>query len=368
LIHHPPHAAIRLAEGQADCARRLGENVRMLEIDGAYGEGGGQLVRTAVALAAITGTPVRLANVRAKRDKPCLAPQHLAAVRAVASVCGAECAGLELRSQAFTFAPGALRGGTFRVDVGTAGSITLVLQALLPVLACAPEATRVTVVGGTDVRAAPPLDYLVHVLLALVNRMGVRIALRTARRGYYPRGSGEVEAAVTPARLSPLVVEGAQAPSRIDGLAHVGNLPEHIAERMRAAALARLGGAPARVETSVLGGDEAIGQGGAIVLWARTDGSVLGVGRVAERGVRAETLGDAAGAELAADLTAGAALDVHAADQLLVWLALAGGGRFTTREVTSHARTAIWLIEQFLPVRFEIGAAGALARINVQTR
>jgi RNA 3'-phosphate cyclase len=340
----------------------------MLEIDGAYGEGGGQLVRTAVALAAITGTPVRLANVRAKRDKPGLAPQHLAAVRAVASVCGAECAGLELRSQAFTFAPGALRGGTFRFDVGTAGSITLVLQALLPVLACAPEATRVTVVGGTDVRAAPPLDYLAHVLLALVDRMGVRVSLHAHRRGYYPRGGGEVEAAVTPTRPSPLVVEGRQETARVDGLAHVANLPAHIAERMRAAALARLGAVPAHVATSVLGGDEAIGQGGAIVLWARTDESVLGAGRVAERGVRAETLGDAAGGELAADLAADAALDVHAADQLLVWLALAGGGRFTAREVTSHARTAIWLIEQFLPVRFDVGAAGAVARIEVHRR
>jgi RNA 3'-phosphate cyclase len=340
----------------------------MLEIDGAYGEGGGQLVRTAVALSAITGKAVRLANVRAKRDKPGLAPQHLAAVRAVAAVCGAESEGLELRSQAFTFVPGALRGGAYRFDVGTAGSVTLVLQALLPVLACAPEAARVTVVGGTDVRAAPPLDYLAHVLLALVDRMGVRVSLRVYRRGYYPRGGGEVEAAVTPARPTPLVAEGGHAPGRVDGLAHAANLPAHIAERMRAAALAQLGAAPARVETRVLGGDEAIGQGGAIVLWARADHAVLGAGRVAERGVRAETLGDAAGAELAADIAAGAALDVHAADQVLVWLALAGGGRFTAREVTSHARTAIWLIEQFLPVRFAVATSGALARVAVHAR
>jgi len=339
----------------------------MIEIDGSYGEGGGQLVRTAVALSAITGKAARLANVRAKRDKPGLAPQHLAAVRAVAAVCGAECEGLELRSQAFTFAPGALRGGTFRFDVGTAGSVTLVLQALLPVLACAPEPARATVVGGTDVRAAPPLDYLAHVLLALVDRMGVRISLRVYRRGYYPRGGGEVEAAVIPARPTPLVVEGGHAPGRVDGLAHVANLPAHIAERMRAAALARLD-APARVETRVLGGDEAIGQGGAIVLWARADCAVLGAGRVAERGVRAETLGEAAGAELAADYAAGAALDIHAADQVLVWLALAGGGRFTAREVTSHARTAIWLIEQFLPVRFAVATSGALARVAVHAR
>ena len=356
--------------------RRVGENLRhgalqakpVIEIDGAYGEGGGQLVRTAVALAAITGKPVRLANVRPRRDKPGLAPQHLAAVRAVAAVCGAECTGLELRSQAFTFAPGALRGGTFRFDVGTAGSVTLVLQAILPVLACAPEPARVTVVGGTDVRAAPPLDYLCHVLLALLDRMGVRALPRPIRRGYYPRGGGEVEVTVAPARPRPLLIDHAHAPPRVDGVAHVSNLPAHIAKRMRGAALARLGSVPAHVDTPTLGGDDAVGQGGAIVLWARTDQTVLGAGRVAERGVRAETLGDAAGAELAADVAAGAALDTHAADQVLVYLALAGGGRFTTREVTSHARTAIWLIEQFLPVRFDVGSAGALARIEVQAR
>jgi RNA 3'-terminal phosphate cyclase (ATP) len=340
----------------------------VIEIDGSYGEGGGQLVRTAVALSAITRTGVWLANVRAKRDTPGLAPQHLAAVRAVASLCDAMCTGLELRSQEFTFAPGALRGGEFRFDVGTAGSVTLVLQALLPVLACAPERSRVTVVGGTDVRAAPPLDYLRHVLLALLDHMGIGVECRLARRGYYPRGGGEIEVAVAPARPRPFAPDAFEGPRRVDGLAHVANLPADIAARMRAAALERLGEMPAHVDTAVLGSAEAFGQGGAIVVWARTGLTVLGAGRIAQRGVRAETLGDAAGAELAADLAAGAALDVHAADQILVYLALAGGGRYTTRTVTSHARTAMWLIEQFLPVRFEVGETGSLARVEVRAR
>lgn len=340
----------------------------MFEIDGFHGEGGGQLVRTAVALSAITGRSVRLQNVRAKRDRTGLAPQHLAAVRAVGTLCAAECTGLDLRSQAFTFAPGAMRGGEFRFDVGTAGSVTLVLQALLPVLACAPGPARVTVVGGTDVRAAPPFDYLCHVLLALLGRMGIRVECRAIRRGYYPRGGGEVEVVVTPARPRPLALDASHLPRSIEGRAHVANLPAHIAERMRTAALARLDAFPARIDTATLGGAEAIGPGGAIVVWAQAGETVLGAGRVAQRGVRAETLGDEAGAELAADLAAGAALDVHAADQILVYLALAGGGGFTARTVSSHARTAIWLIEQFLPVRFEVGTAGDLARVEVRGR
>lgn len=339
----------------------------MLEIDGSYGEGGGQLLRVAVALSAITGIPVRLTAIRAGRDRPGMAPQHLAAVRAVAELCGARTEGLERRSETLVFAPGALRAGRYRFDVGTAGSITLVLQALLPVLASAPGACEVTVTGGTDVRGAPPLDYFIHVLLPLLRRMGVRARLHVRRRGYYPRGGGEVTLEVAGANLRPLVLESPGTLTAVRGLAHVGNLPAHIAERMRAAATDALGvyGLQARVETQILGPDDAFGPGGAIVLWAAAGGGALGAGRVAERGVRAESLGEAVAAELRGSLACGAALDVHAADQILVYLALAGGpSRFTAPELSSHARTAIWLIGQFTPARFTAEPAGRCIAIG----
>jgi RNA 3'-terminal phosphate cyclase (ATP) len=343
----------------------------MLEIDGSYGEGGGQLLRTAVALSALTRRAVRVCNIRARRDKPGLAPQHLAAVRAVATLASARTEGLDLRSQAIEFFPGDLRGGRYRFDVGTAGSVTLVLQALLPVMVAGGAAFEVTVVGGTDVRAAPPIDYFGKVLLALLHRMGASAAIAVRRRGYYPRGGGEVEITVRPGELRPIVIEQPGELRDLTGLAHVGNLPEDIATRMRSAALDRLGG-PARsraeIATSVLGPEAAVGHGGAIVAWARTEHTVLGAGRVAERGVRAEMLGEAVGDELAGDLASGATLDVHAADQLLVYLALAGGGAFTTRTLTSHAQTAIWLIEKFLPVRFRTSAGAALTRVEVLPR
>ena len=337
-----------------------------LEIDGAYGEGGGQLVRTAVALAALTGRPLRLANVRAKRAKPGLAAQHLAAVRAVGALCEASCEGLELGATAFTFVPRSPpRGGERRVDVGTAGSVTLVLQALLPVLLAAEGASRVVVSGGTDVRQAPPWDYFCGVLLPLLARMGVRVRASIARRGYYPRGGGEVSIEAAPGIPKALSFEGSTAGWEIAGEAHVANLPLSIAGRMRDAALAALG-SDARIATRLLARDEAIGAGGAIVLRAESEAGLLGAARVAERGVRAETLGESAGTELAADLAAGAMLDTHAADQILVYLAMAGGrSSFTTRAVTSHARTAMWLIPQFLPVSFAVEAKGALSRIAV---
>ncbi len=340
----------------------------MLEIDGSYGEGGGQLLRTAIALAAITGRAIRVRGIRAGRSKPGLAPQHLAAVRAMAALSNAATTGLDLHSQAIEFAPATASAGRFRFDVGTAGSATLVLQALLPAILASGKACTVTVVGGTDVRAAPPLDYFREVMLALLQRMGAATRLTVRRRGYYPRGGGEVEIAVQPSAMRPLVLAQPGALQHISGIAHVANLPDHIAARMRSAALDRLGEQRrgyASIEASVLGPDQAVGQGGAIVAWASTENTVLGAGRVAERGVPAEALGDAVGAELAADLAAGATVDVQAADQLLVYLALARGGAFTTRTVTSHARTAMWLIEQFLPVRFQISSVGALRRVDV---
>ena len=343
----------------------------MLDIDGSYGTGGGQLVRNAVALAALTGTAIRIRAIRAKRDKPGLAPQHLTAVQAVGEICGARIEGLALRSNEIEFGPGPVRGGRFAFDVGTAGSITLVLQALLPLMVAARAGFQVEVAGGTDVRAAPPLDYLREVLLPLITRMGADVRLAARRRGYFPRGGGIVEVTVAPRALRPLRID---APGRllgVDGLAHVAHLPAHIAERMRSSALGRLGtrAAPASCDTAVLQGEEAIGQGGALVIWARCEHTVLAAGRVAERGLRSEALGEAVGAELAADLDANASLDVYAADQILVYLALAGGeSSFTTRELTDHVRTAMWLIEQFLPVRFATSREDSLTRIGVSPR
>ncbi len=336
----------------------------MLAIDGAWGEGGGQLIRTAVALAAIARTPIRVRNVRAARRPPGLAPQHLTAVRAVATLCGATTSGLELRATAFDFAPGPLIAGNFRFDVGTAGSITLLAQALLPVLAHAPAPCRATLIGGTDVRAAPPLDYFRHVFLKHLAALDVSVRCDLRRRGYYPRGGGEVEIETVPARPHAHQFATPGGRHSIDGCAHTDHLPAHIAARMADAARSHLRPPP---RIAIEADAASANPGGAIALWTRDAGSTLGAGRVAERGVRAEVLGDAVGKELAADLDSGATLDVHAADQLLVWLALADGeSTFTTREVTQHAHTAIWLIEQFVPAQFDIAPSAPLARVRVR--
>jgi RNA 3'-terminal phosphate cyclase (ATP) len=336
----------------------------MLEIDGAHGEGGGQLVRTAVALAAIRGTPMRISNVRAGRRNPGLAPQHVAAVRAVASMCDAQCEGLEPRAAAFTFVPKRLQGGQFRVDVGTAGSITLVLQAMLPVAVASGARCRMSIRGGTDVRAAPPIDYLRWVLLPQLARMGIQAVLTVERRGYYPKGGGEVLLELAPAReLVPFVVEETGPVQRVAIRAHVARLPREIAERMvDAARLALPPDVHVDTQVEVVGADRSAGPGGAIVLCAPSARTLLGAAQVAERGVRAERLGTMAAESLAGDLRARASLDVHAADQMLVFLALAPGeSRFRARELSSHARTSMWLLERFSAARFAVaGQAGAV--------
>lgn len=338
------------------------------EIDGSYGEGGGQLLRTACALAALRGEAVRIVNIRANRSPPGLAPQHLTAVRAVAALCAAQVEGLAVRAREILFRPGRLQGGRYRFDVGTAGAITLVLQAVLPAALACGEPVHLTITGGTDVRAAPPFDYFRYVFLPLLARLGAGVGVELKRRGYYPRGGGEVEVTIEPARrLRPLRLDECGPIEEIAGIAHCANLPAHVAERMQQAALARLAPRPARIETQVLGREQAIGPGGAIVLWARTPHTVLAASAVAERGVRAETLGETAARELLAELESGATLDLHASDQLLIYLAQADGpSRFAARMLSSHARTTMWLLEQFLPVRFTARPEAGRVLVEVQ--
>ncbi|WP_308363716.1 MULTISPECIES: RNA 3'-terminal phosphate cyclase [unclassified Microbulbifer] len=336
-------------------------------IDGSFGEGGGQLSRYAVALAAISGRPLHLRNIRARRAKPGLMAQHLTALRAAAEVGGGALEGAELGATEIYYEPGRIRGGEYHFDVGTAGSIVLVLQALLPVALHADGPVHLSITGGTDVRMAPPVDYLRLVFLPWLARMGVRVHVESVRHGYYPKGGGLVQMRVEPCSAPwPLLAEAPGALLRISGVSHVAHLPLHIPERMAAAARSVLADFDVQIETRVLGDTEAFGTGGALVLTAETENSVLGAATVAERGVPAERLGEDAGYALRAELEAGAAIDIHACDQLLIYAAQAQGtSRFAVRKVSEHTRTVMWLVEQFLPVRFSVEPWQGLYRIEV---
>jgi RNA 3'-phosphate cyclase len=337
----------------------------MVEIDGSYGEGGGQIFRTAVAMSAATATDIRIINIRAGRQQPGLAAQHIASVKLVAQMCGAQAEGLSIGSGEVTFKPGPLEPGDYAVEVGTAGSIPLVLQAGVLAASFSPGATSLTVTGGTDVRKAPSIDYFQNVLVPILARMGIDVSLDVRKRGYYPRGGGEVVAKIAPpsGKPAPLMIEGPGRLLGIKGRAHVVNLPADIMKRMALSAAAELRSFPANVSIEELAAT-GTGEGTGITLWAQTEHSVLGASALGERGLRAENLGALAGRELSAEIKSGAGVDIHAADQIVPYMALGGGGAFTVRTMSSHLETVLWLMGKMTGASFKTEKRYGIQRIE----
>jgi RNA 3'-terminal phosphate cyclase (ATP) len=329
----------------------------LITINGA--SGGGQMLRNAVALSAVTGRPVRVVNIRSGRPRPGLQPQHLAGVRAVAEVCGAELTGGEIGSREIAFVPRpieARRG--WRIDVGTAGSVALIFQSLLPALAHAAGESGLTLTGGTDVPFAPPFEYLQHVLRPALAQLGPTVELQLIGRGFYPRGGGEVRAHVTPAPVHPISWIERGRITRIRGRSYSLGLPEHIAVRMRDAAQRLVSSACPKVEIELEVTTSGHSTGCGIALWAETDtGRALGSSSLGERGKPAERVGEEAANALLRELRTKAAVDSHLADQLIVWLATAQGpSEFTTSRLTDHLTNAITVAEAMTEARFTVGA------------
>lgn len=324
----------------------------MIDIDGSHGEGGGQVLRMTVALSALTGTPVHVSNIRAGRSNPGLRPQHLAAIEAVRRLCHGSVDGMHEHATKITFQPGELAGGSHRVDIGTAGSVTLAMQACLPPALHARRETAIRLRGGTDVRWSPPWDYLAEVFLPLLRRMDVDVSAKLERRGYYPKGGGAAALQVTPARrLRPLSFSGGDG-WRVKGRVNIAGLPGHIARRIRKAARKALieRGMDADVDIEEC---EAVSPGVGVVLWT-TEPRRLGADVLGEKGKPAEAVGSEAARQLLREIDAGADLDIHAVDQLIPYMALADGEtRFRCRRLTGHAETELWLLQQFMDIAWE---------------
>jgi len=335
----------------------------LIEVDGSMLEGGGQILRMTVALSAVTGVPVRIFNIRAKRENPGLRAQHMTAIRAAASLVDAEVKGLALGSMELTFRPRTIKGGNFRFDVGTAGSTTLVLQSLLPAAAFAPSRVSVEVVGGTDNPLAPPVDYVIHVLKPTVAKMGYNFEVNLLRRGFYPKGGGIVRASITPVpKLMPIRLEEQGEVKVVKGISYSSRLPDHIARRMAdsASKLLRKAGLEAEIELEALEPGHpkcALNPGCGIVLWAETtSGAVLGSDNLGEIGKPAEKVGEEAARKLLEEIESGATVDRHLADQLIVYMALAEGESvIKVNELTMHTLTCIELSKKLLPqTSFEV--------------
>lgn len=324
-----------------------------MEIDGSYGEGGGALLRVATALAAVTGKSIHIDHIRANRPKPGLMPQHLHAVKAVSQLSQARVKGLEIGSEDIEFHPQKLEGQDLTVDVKTAGSISLVLQAVMIPAMRAEKPFKVTVRGGTDVRWSPLWDYLKNVTLPLLGLMGYQAHLELERRGYYPRGGGLVHLEITPTpqlqglKLTQLRVK------RIRGVSHATCLPRHVAQRQAHRARQILAKQGYDVDIRIEVSQNALGPGSGIVLWSEGEGRVGG-SALGERGKRAEKVGEEAAQELLFHLDRGAPLDRYLSDQIIPYLALAGDSQVKVAQITPHTLTNIHIAQLLTGARFHI--------------
>ena len=320
-----------------------------IEIDGAQGEGGGQILRTALALSMHARQPFKMTAIRARRDKPGLLRQHLTSVLAAAKLSGAEVVGAELGSLELEFRPGALVPGDYEFSIGTAGSTTLVLQAVLPPLLVGPGRTRIKLTGGTHNSAAPPFEFLQLTLAPLLRRMGARLELELVRPGFYPAGGGELIVTVDPVpKLEPLTLLERGAIRGQRALVRLSNLRRYIGE-IELSAVERVLGWPVaegRIDLT----RNALGPGNAVLLIVECEQVTEVFSSFGERGLPAEKVGARVAEEAKRWIAAGAPVGMHLADQLVVPLALAGGGEFATSEVTEHARTVAGIVTRMAGV------------------
>mgnify|MGYP001626210284 CR=1 FL=1 len=333
-------------------------------IDGSMGEGGGQVLRISVALASVLMKPIKVVNIRAKRRNPGLQSQHLTAVKAAAELTDAAVEGLYLRSTEITYIPRRFKPGKYVFDVGTAGSVTLVLQTIIPILAFMPSPCEVEIRGGTDVPWSPPIDYLRNVISYYLKLVGIELDVKLIRRGHYPVGGGIVVAKVANA---PVKLRGLELIERgevlgIKGISHCVRLPKHVAERQASAAEKYLREAGIKVPIDIgleyyeLSSDSHLSPGSGIVLWAETsNGAVIGSDALGAKWKRAEEVGLEAAKKLIYELESKAAFDSHMSDNIIPYLALAeGDSAIGGSSLTMHTYTVIEVVKKLVKVDIKI--------------
>lgn len=327
----------------------------MITIDGSYGEGGGQILRTSIGLSALTGKSCRIINIRARRRNPGLQEQHLQAVKAVAELCGAEISGAERGSQVLEFIPHKKTTSEINVNISTAGSVGLVLQALA--IATMRDGAKIKISGGaTFGKWAVPITYLEEVLLPALSPYGYKAQISVERYGFYPRGGAQVKVQYFPwqPRQSIILTEQGEL-KRITIFSFASNhlRGAQVAERQSKSAIKILKNHFSVPITERIKYVDALNPGSAVVIVAETSYSRLGADGLGERGKPAEKVGSEAAELLVEEWRSGAPLDSHAGDQILPYLALAGG-RVKVAKITEHCRTNMFVIEQFLPVKFTV--------------
>lgn len=346
----------------------------MIIVDGSFGEGGGQILRTTLALSSLLLKPVKIINIRAKRSNPGLQMQHITAVKVLATLTNASVKGLYKGSTVLEFTPKERKSGSFEFNIGTAGSISLVLQASLPVMLLAPGTVKLRIRGGTDVSWSPPIDYIRNVLIPVLEKMGAKVTVNVIRRGHYPKGGGIVEVYTRPIKkLKPISCVYRGRIIEIKGISHAVKLPEHVARRQASTAKKVLGEHGFRkisidLEWYEPKKDPHLGPGSGIVLWAITEHSIIGADALGAPRKPAEIVGKEAAEKLIKALNTGACYDKHLGDMIVPFLAMANGvSTVTASELTMHALTNIEVVKKLAGVSIEVeGSLGEPFKLTVK--
>jgi len=332
----------------------------MIEIDGAKKSGSGTILRLSIALSAIVGEPLHIYNIRKKRSQPGLRPQHLEAVLAAARLCNADVKGASIGSQEIWFHPREIKGGRIEAEIGTAGSIPMLIMTVLPICAFAEQPVNLHISkGGTDVSHSPTINYLKYVLLPILRRMGLEASIEIRRYGYYPKGGGEVTLKTQPCpHLKPLILEKFGEIEEISGVSVCTFLADRkvaLRQAKEAERLLKIRGFDPKIRV-FNDFSNPIQKGSSLVLWARTDtGVLLGSDAIGEIRKPSEAVAREAVKNLLDEIQAKPTVDIHLADMLIPYVALADGeSAYSTRFITDHMESNMWLVNEILGVSFDL--------------
>jgi RNA 3'-phosphate cyclase len=344
---------------------------KLIDIDGSYGEGGGQILRTALALSAILKKPFRIHHIRSKRKNPGLQAQHLEAVEALARITEAQTEGVKFGSQKITFFPQKILPGDYQFEVKTAGSTLLLFQAIFFPLSMAQRPSSVTLVGGTHVPWSPPFHYLAEVLLPTLEPMGISVNAAIEKWGFYPRGGGKIQLTIHPVHdLKPIHLTNRGSLKRIRGLSAISNLPKYVAMRQKDQVMKRIQKElKMDTEINILYDAPSNGPGSFLFLLAEYEKTIAGFSSLGQRGKSAEKVADEAVDDLKDYLSSEGCIEPHLADQLVPFMSMTkGNSSFTTTRMTNHLLTNLWIIPHFLQGKVEkqgeIGKTGRVDFLN----